>query len=343
MSGNERLITILDREFRRLEKSGERPFTTVQLMAERLGLDKASLSRFRQGQRDLTRKKAIQIAKRFRQGDDAAALELADELMAASTAPPEHEIKVVEWLKERKREGCLMLVEFRELPVVRPGGGKQHLAKEVAAAVVGGQNYGMFFPYNLANASSIEMPTPLVSYLLNLRSSVISTYVSIREHILEEVFHQKPTLEEGELRIALTDAIKRLKLYVLAQPDSSTCPAIGYRLFYVEEDDSNPQAQRWEWISLHDGDQMIQKQSTEQELEATAIRFFPVVEYWRHNGLLPQNSPEMEGFTEDLNRESYIKERLHVGRPQWKVFDEETDEELVAQQFLDRQKGTSES
>lgn len=333
MAVNEKLIVILDREFRALEERGEGPFPTLQAMATRIGLDKTSLFRLRNGDRNLTRRKAIDIASKLRP-DQSTALELADELIGARTVPAEHEVNVLEWFNKRKRQGCLLLVEFRELPAVRPGGTKPHLAEAVAAAVGGGQNYGMFFPFNLSKTTGADMPTSLLAYLLDLQSHVVDTYLSIRDHVLEQIYHEHRDSSVEVLTASLVSAISRLKLYFLAEAESSRFPAVGYRLFYVVEDDSNPQAQRWEWVSLHDQDQMILKHSTDEELKATAVRFFPIIDFWLDNGTLPQTRNDIIDFAQKLNRRRHAAKSLGVAESQWTVFGEDETAEAIVQEFL---------
>ena len=77
---------VLELEFSRLRATGRHgPLETQQQKAEFLKLDKASLNRFQNGRRELTRKRALDIARhlRNRSDDDAEVRELADRLLVA--------------------------------------------------------------------------------------------------------------------------------------------------------------------------------------------------------------------------------------------------------------------
>ncbi len=343
MSDNKQLTELLDREFLELERAGKGPFPTVQKMAAHLGMDKASLSRYRSGDRLLTRKKAQLIASKLRTTKQSVQA-LAEQLFAAKPEVAAHQIEVLDWFEERKREGCLMAVEFRELPVVRPTGSKAHLAKAVAEAVAAGLNYPMFFPFHLGTPENSKIAAPLRSYLSDLRTHVINTYASRLENVLEHVHGEASEAEDNEaLKKKLVDASKRLKLYTLNAGSMSACPAIGYRLFYVEEHEpanhgqTAPRgtAQRWEWVSLQERDQMVLKGSSQAELEATAIRFFPVVEYWRDCGELPQTSAEMANFAKRLEKDFYMTS-LDLEVVHWSVFGEDRTPVAVVEDFLTR-------
>ena len=80
------IAEVLELEFSRLRATGRYgPLETQQQKAELLKLDKASLNRFQNGRRELTRKRALDIARRLRNrtDDDAEVRELADRLLVA--------------------------------------------------------------------------------------------------------------------------------------------------------------------------------------------------------------------------------------------------------------------
>src|SRR5438105_10683636 len=144
---NEDLIAILDREFRRREAKGD-VYTSVTAQANFLGLDKSALSRLRAGERGMSAAKAHEIAKKLR-GDlsdaDQAALEA--ELLGTKPVPTGSELEIDQWFRARTKLGNLMFVEFRESPVLRPGRTTAPLLGSVAAAVAGGLDYGLIFPF----------------------------------------------------------------------------------------------------------------------------------------------------------------------------------------------------
>jgi hypothetical protein len=322
---NQDLIDILNAEFKRLEAAGGGPFPTVLRMADFLGLDQTSLSRLRSGNRFLSRGKAREIAERFRKRTNEIH-DLTERLLNAQPTPTTEEVEAERWFKDRP-ENSLMVVEFREVPLAAPGSSKSHLAAVAARAVVAGLHYAMFYPFNVSDGT--RPPSPLRSYLTDLRANVIKTYGSILDHALDLEYQRHANDKPPALRRALLNTGRRLRLYELSEPDTSACPAIGYRLFFIKDPEAGELSpthcppQRWEWISSPTRDHLIHKHSSAAELEATAIRFFPVVEYWDMEGALPQTSADMERVAEDLERREYYMSSFGLDRKlKWRVFEE---------------------
>ena len=330
------LAELLEREFSRLRRESKRKLETLKDQADELGLDVGSLSRFRSGTRPLTRQRAVSIAAKLRgKGeDDPEVTELADHLLVARTGtqPTSDQVKVEEWFKEQAQEEGLMLVEFRESPALNPEGDRQDLVAVVGGAVATGQSYGMFLPFNLESSALPRLPIPLRNYLAALKVSVFSTYRAILYEVLGCV-RDEPRTKEDRL-VAMVKATERLKLYGLKAPDQSNCPAIGYRLFYVERHATaiaDRHASRWEWISPGGTTQMIQKESSPEELNAVAIRFFPVVEHWRAKQRLPATSAELLEFASKIDK-PYLT-GLELSESQWEVLDERPGQEIVEKFF----------
>ena len=335
--GNRPLIEILDQEFDRLRSEGKGEFATHQDMAEFLRLDKAALSHYRSGERALTRRKAHQLAERLRDSVEERR-ELAERLFIAHPESAAAQIAVRDWFLRRGNSDYLMLVEFRELPAVRPLGEKAYLARDVAQAVADGLTYAMLLPFDPKSAG-VQALEPVRAYIAKLQAHVIQTYGAILEHVLEHVAYSsqrsKPKQNGEELKKRLVAAASRLKLYVLKGSDGSGCPAIGYRLFYIEKRQPEGwEAERWEWISSGGGEQMIQKESSTEELEATRIRFFPIPDFWRRKGRLPETGAEMIDFSTDGDNRYYAESYNLQGSPRWEVYKEDRTTRAIVEDFL---------
>jgi len=306
-------------------------------MAEFLGLDKAALSHYRSGERALTRRKAQQLADRLRDSIEGQR-ELAERLFVAHPESAAAQIAVRDWFLQRGTSDYLMLVEFRELPAVRPHGERAYLARDVAQAVAGGLTYAMLLPFDL-KSTGVQSLEPVRAYIAKIQAHVIQTYGAILEHVLEHVaysYQRSKAKKNGEaLKKRLVAAASRLKLYVLKGSDGSSCPAIGYRLFYIEKRQPEGwEAERWEWISSGGGEQMIHKESSPEELEATRIRFFPIPDFWRRRGQLPGTSAEMIDFSSDADNRYYTESYNLQGGPLWEVYKEGRATREIVEDFL---------
>jgi transcriptional regulator with XRE-family HTH domain len=297
---NEKLISILDREFGEASRVGKGPFDTVEQKAMFIGIDKASLSKYRTG-KNLTPKKARQIAEKFRISP-AEIAGLIEELLDTQALPSEAEREVHAWFKNRSNEETLMLVEFREVPVISPGQGNSELVKElsktIAESVAAGLTYGMFLPFNLADLRIDALPAALLGYLLEIKDHVEKTYKRLQREILDHIYDEESP-EDPDLNDKLLKAVQRLRLYVSTNPPSSS-PGIGYRLFYVEEH-GVAAGQQWEWISSPDDTyRMVQKNPSEVGMRAIATRFSPIPEFWGAKKRLPRADKELIDRAADL-------------------------------------------
>jgi len=322
---------ILDREFSSLRASGTENIETIAEQARFLGLDRTAFSRFRNGRRPLTRVRAEQIAAKLRASEGELIGELAHELVDARRGLTADQVAVRDWFRGRELHKALLLVEFREAPALRPDGENvEILVEAVAEAIVSGLNYGMLFPFN-PDSRSGSFPIPVRNYLGEVKIALFSTY----REILKEVLHQvgENCSNRKTLRNELEQATRRLKLYGLKAAsttarEESCCPAIGYRLFYVlyPESPTGPRrAERWEWVSSGGATQMIQKDSSVAELEAIAVRFFPIVEFWKDKEedthRLPATTAEMSDFANELEEQKSYQTSLELCEPQWEVIE----------------------
>ena len=307
MDRNIPLINIIDREFRRIERQGGTPCKTVHEMAVLLGINKTLFSKLRSGDRTLSPKTARRIAEMLRREMQPKEIEdLYEELMQYTSNASAPLKRIVQWFDEHSEHGMLLCVEFRETPVVYPQGGKAAVAEVVGKALAKGLTYMMIFPFSIDRSSLSQLPSATRDYLESLWRQVGKTYI----HILDEACHQVMTLEENkqlnamELKESLSQILSRFKLYHLTKEATpSSCPGIGYRLFYTETldglsaingDGGEYHGQRWEWISHDNGDYMMAKTPSIEELEAVIVRYFPILEHWREHGVLPQHDNELK-------------------------------------------------
>src|SRR5215208_1496532 len=140
---------VLELEFSRLRATGRYgPLETQQQKAEFLKLDKASLNRFQNGRRELTRKRALDIARhlRSRSDDDAEVRQLADLLLVARRDATADQVQVETWFEKQIELKSLMIVEFREPPAL--SGARRDLVDVVGRAVARGQTYAMMLPFS---------------------------------------------------------------------------------------------------------------------------------------------------------------------------------------------------
>jgi hypothetical protein len=117
-------------------------------------------------------------------------------------------------------------------------------------------------------------------------------------------------------------------------------------LFYVAKKDPSADdhrkaeslvGERWEWISSREGHKMISKVSSDEELEATSVRYFPIVEFWQERRRLARSASELTDFAEKLEvREAYMtKRRIARDFVKWSVFQEERSAEVVVNAYLE--------
>lgn len=317
------LAIILDREFRQLEQAGEDKFPTVLSQAEFLGMDKTYLSKLRNGA-TLSRPKASDMAAKLRKGAPAGKVaELIEEMLnvAAADAPnsvTQFRQSVSTWLEYLASKKSIMIVEFREPPVV---GFRPDLAREVGKAVADGLFYAMLLPVNIATLPLY--PTAIRTYFVNLEDYLVRTYYQILEFALAEKaeeMRKRSVADTAEVRKTFSDeraelkAVEdRLRLYRLNEGGWSACPALGVRLFYTEPLDTVPGSiptaeqmvgQLWKWVSFADGGgdqrevahQIRQKEAGPELMQATTMRFCPILDFWREKDRLPLEQSELETF-----------------------------------------------
>ena len=324
---------VLELEFSRLRATGRYgPLETQQQKAEFLKLDKASLNRFQNGRRELTRKRALDIARhlRSRSVDDPEVRELADRLLVARRDATPDQVQVETWFEKQVELKSLMIVEFREPPAL--SGARRDLVDVVGRAVARGQTYAMMLPFTSELSRSGSLSIPLRNYIADLKRSVFTTYRTILEDVLHCVWD-----EQGDDRETLVDATRRLKLFGLRTVEAGSSVAIGYRLFflaYPETAAASP-AERWDWVSSGGKTQMIERDSTELELLALQSRFFPLVEFWRARHCLPETSADITRFATDLESKELYKTSLELGDPLWEVLETRSGDQIV-DEFLER-------
>ena len=324
---------VLELEFSRLRATGRYgPLETQQQKAEFLKLDKASLNRFQNGRRELTRKRALDIARRLRSRpeDDAEVRELTDRLLVARRDATADQVQVETWFEREAVLSSLMIVEFREPPAL--SGARRDLVDVVGRAVARGQTYAMMLPFSPEQSRSASLPIPVRNYVADLKRSVFTTYRTILEDVLHCVWD-----EQGDERETLEQATRRLKLFGLRSAEAGASVAIGYRLFFLAypETSAAAPAERWDWVSSGGKTQMIERDSTELELLALQSRFFPLVEFWRARHCLPETSAEIARFATDLESKELYKTSLELGEPQWEVIETRSSTQIV-DEFLDR-------
>jgi plasmid maintenance system antidote protein VapI len=324
---------VLELEFSRLRATGRHgPLETQQQKAEFLKLDKASLNRFQNGRRELTRKRALDIARhlRNRSNDDAEVRELADRLLVARRDATADQVQVETWFEKQIELKSLMIVEFREPPAL--SGARRDLVDVVGRAVARGQTYAMMLPFSPEQSRSALLPIPVRNYVAELKRSVFTTYRTILEDVLHCVWD-----EQGDDRAKLEQATRRLKLFGLRSAEATASVAIGYRLFFLAypETAAAATAERWDWVSSGGKTQMIERDSYELELLALQSRFFPLVEFWRARHCLPETSAELVRFANDLETKELYKTSLELGEPQWDVLETRSSSQIT-DEFLDR-------
>jgi hypothetical protein len=324
---------VLELEFSRLRATGRYgPLETQQQKAEFLKLDKASLNRFQNGRRELTRKRALDIARhlRSRAVEDAEVRELADRLLVARRDAAADQLQVETWFEKQIELKSLMIVEFREPPAL--SGARRDLVDVVGRAVARGQTYAMMLPFTSELSRSGSLSIPLRNYVADLKRSVFTTYRTILEDVLHCVWD-----EQGDDRETLVEATRRLKLFGLRSAEAGSSVAIGYRLFFLAypETAAAARAERWDWVSSGGKTQMIERDSSELELLALQSRFFPLVEFWRARHCLPETFAEITQFATDLESKELYKTSLELGEPQWDVLETRSGDQIVGE-FLDR-------
>jgi len=215
----------------------------------------------------------------------------------------------------------------------------------VARAVANGLSYAIILPFGTSEGCLAKLPRGLSSYISSLEGHVMDLYTTVLFEAFEEATVD-PKVSTEKVRDELLKVHGRLKLYTLVADHAPSCPAIGYRLFYVAKKDPSADdhrkaeslvGERWEWISSREGHKMISKVSSDEELEATSVRYFPIVEFWQERRRLARSASELTDFAEKLEvREAYMtKRRIARDFVKWSVFQEERSAEVVVNAYLE--------
>jgi hypothetical protein len=338
------LNRILEREFRRLGGSDGKTSKTVGQMVDFFGagISTSLLYKWTSGGRDISRKGARQIARAFRPDDLEGAEQLENELLKTAQ-PAAEDLEIADWFAQHASAENLMAVEFRELPVLTSPEGKKNYLRFIARAVADGLTYAIILPFGTSPNWLGKLPGPLLRYITALTEHVMQLYNDVLFEAFEEMSHEKEN--DSNLRNQLIAVHGRLKLYMLDSDNVASCPAIGYRLFYIAKREptsadsrgaESQDGERWEWVVSRDRHHMIPKASSPEELEATTIRYFPIVEYWREEKVLAQKAGQLTDFAKKLEeREGYMTQhRLTPDYVKWSVFMEGQSAEAAVDKYL---------
>lgn len=328
------LSAIIDREFRNLESQGKGHFPTVQSQAAYFEMEQTYLSKLRSQSQSLSRAKAQLMASKLRTGQSPAkVVELVEEMLQTSRPFTKFEEELANWFEERAASKAIMIVEFREPPVVGPHGFRPDLAKIVGAAVAKGLEYAMLLPVNMDTIK--DQPSAIIGYFITLQDHLTETYRHILERALDEKIAElagKSEMSKQNKEKALEEVASRLRLYQLNQGGWSACPALGVRLFYTEHPEStngdsaatqNTLGQLWKWVSAKHPDQtrheILHKEATPELIRATTIRYTPILDYWREKAALPQTQEELKQFVEHSVDPAPHKSTLELLATRWSV------------------------
>ena len=341
------LNKILDREFRRLREEKQGEYRSVNEMAEFFGpgISTSLLYKWKNGERDISRKGARQIAAAFRKNDISGAEQLEKELLKTTQPSSVEDLEIATWFDQHASEANLMAVEFRELPVLSSQEGKNQYLMSVAKAVAKGLSYAVILPFGTSPSCLSKLRRPLRRYIDDLAKHVMGLYSDVLFEAFEETVHIHRDKSESELKAELIKVHGRLQLYILNADDVPPCPAIGYRLFYVAKRDpvadevrsTEPRdGERWEWVSSRERHHMIRKASSSDELEATTIRYFPIVEFWRERRRLARTAAEMTDFAKEMeDREAFMTQNdINEDSISWNVFRENKAAADVVNEYL---------
>jgi len=328
-TGTSRFVAVLEREIELRREAGKG--TSAQALAKAMGIDVSTLSRLRTGTRVLTARQARKIAEHLRPGHRDEIDLLTAELLSGKV-DGSRRLAIERWFRRQGKEGHLMVVEFREDPITLE---LREFVGHIADAIVRGHTYAMVYPFQHDENDHKDLAVPLRTWVRGLWEKLCKTYWLIHDQVIARAFEKHRQLGNGSLEQALSAAIGRLRLYHLRGvkngevPVTGRAPAVGHRYFYVEELDAPQSAEIWEWLSP-DGTQSMQKKDASRELiDATSVRFFPIVEHFRQLGRLPIDDREMAEF---FAAESGYRKRLEISdkEPAWQVYQTETIEQMVA-------------
>jgi hypothetical protein len=335
---NRQLIETLESEFARIRsESGtteEDKYRTVRDMAEFLGADATLLSRYRAGERPVSRRSAILFAERLRRGQSMEEQRiLIDRLLSAKNSQSKDDISVVNWFTQRGHKGFLMVVSFNEPPVLRT---KSELVKNVALAVAKGLSYAIVYPFSLRDAEERRLPLPIQMYLMKVWVGVQDLYATLLTTALDDIEctwkEEAPNIRKiAVLKERLTEAAARIQIYKLIDgPASASCncakmPAIGYRLFYCRNhEDSGPGAPEiWQWNNSRGAATMLQRQPEQFEIEAIETLLYPIPQHYEEPARDAQDSKWTLPNDEDLkaysDKDESTRSHLAPNSLRWEV------------------------
>jgi hypothetical protein len=296
---------LLEEEFDRVranENDAER-YRTVRDMAAFWEIDPTLLSRYRKGERPVSRAHAKRLALKFR-SDPSEQEALIERILTTHGAEHSTEVEVRKWFERNGHERFLMLVLFYEPPALTS---QSELIEMVAQSVVNGLCYGVCFPYSERDLASTQFPVPLTQYLLEVWSRVQELYGSLLRRIFEIERDNNSNLAPADLEKALEKAAKRLRLYKVKDSNNpypeSYIPAVGYRLFYCRNfplDDSPSVPQLWQWNTSSNGVTMLQRTTGKLEIDAVEAALYPIVQRFESDShSLPQNGDLNKQFNSD--------------------------------------------
>jgi hypothetical protein len=317
---NTRLMSILESEFQRIRDRENAPekYKTIGDMAIFLGILPSAMSHYRNSNRFLGRTTARDLANRLRSDHHGGRAEeretLAEQLYAARPVGADTEAAAQEWLRGIGNPGHLLLVEFRDFPSARPYSTNRavsdEMAKEAGQAVARGLHYALLNPFPRSFQNLVSVPAHLKNYINSIEEAINGTYQRILAETYYQVVCDHQNTKTEALEKSLNSAKKRLRVYRWQNDISdaqscaiTSCPGLGYKLFYHREGDKTPEI--WQWLSTDNGERLLQKKADEQEIAAIECRFYPIRDFFEEKRIseeeayLPSND-ELKHFA-DLN------------------------------------------
>jgi len=306
---NESFIAVTDKALAVLGKADD----ATKDKAELFGVGATVFSKYRNGEREVTKVAAKKMADRWMQAaskSEAERDELAERLYATARGPDAGNAEALAWIRSLAQPDRLVLGEFRDLPVARPTGPHDGLADDMGHAIAKGLNYAMIWPFSeLCMSPSSTGDLHQRNYLSSMWSFVEAAYQNLMGQLAAAIIEgYAAELDPTEawdmqtLKGLLVKASTRLRLYRLkkdAAGQLGPCPGFASKVFLVC--DRGGQAQVWIWVSAQDAEHVIRKKSDETEILALASRFYPIRECFELNGTLPDTAELDQFFSDDRN------------------------------------------
>lgn len=323
MAENTQLIKLIETEFKLinegLEQQGKQTYRTAASQAQLLQVTPSALSHYKNSVRFMSRELAVQFAQKLRETlgtrNSPEEIEvLAAALFAARPVGSAAQAKAGDWLRGIGQPDHLLIGEFRDLPIIRPGLKLSDmsicLTEEISESIAKGLSYAMLFPYTKGLLMNDHLPRPFRELLARLYESLVATYL----HILKGAIacsHGTSSLghnQSGNVDTAV-EIRNRFRIYSWRdnsddQQDTKSkvlagCPSTDNKTFYYVDPDK--QIQTWQWISTPEGEQLIQKG---YGLSVTAAseyysewKFYPLINYHNEYKTLPSNE-QMQKFVD---------------------------------------------